>query len=829
MNSQLLTRLLLDTDWTRILDNDIDAATTQFISAIHNAATASIPTKQIAQKHDQKPWVTTDLRRNIRKGDRLFKLAKHTNSDYNWTRWRYQRNIVTSLNRTLKREFMQGQIQKLLTLKHDPYKYHQTLRNITGRSRDDTIPPLEGLDGNILTDDFDKATLLNDHFVAQSTLNIPDTKQPPQCTVNRPVPTLDNISTTETEVLKILNSLDVNKSTGPDGLPVKILKLTALIIANPLSRLFNKSLTSGIFPSVFKEANVRPIFKNKGSPSDFTCYRPISILSALSKVFEKIVCQKIYFHITQHSLLSEKQSGYRQHHSTEQQLIYLAHNLYKSLDSGRDFTAIYLDIAKYFDKIWHLGLLCKCKNEFGLSGKLLEWLESYLKDRKQRVQIKNTFSNTKTVNAGCPQGSVLGPLLALIYLNGLSDRTRNDILFFADDTSLYASHTPADLTETQHSLQQDLDEIHTYGREWAITFNTAKTIQQTFSHKRNPQAPSLRFGDDMIPLKDNHKHLGMTFSKDLRFHQHINEICHKVNKTLSPLYPISQYLTRPILDQIYKTYVRPHFDYCDTVYDGHITIQDATRLETLQNRAARLTTGALFRTPTDKLRQDLGWDKLITRRRIHRLSLYQKFNDPTQHTPDYITEIMPHTRAMDTNRTLRNITTHTQNLVHTSSFQQSFFNITSKQWNQFHENVRSLSHKNFKKHVTKQLGLPKPPDFYFQGSKKGNTLHTRLRTEMSHLNSHLFKVQKSDIPSCSCGHPTENNSHFILHCPNYTHYRTILFDNISITLQNPFTLNTPQRQLDILIHGADLGGGEGRLVARYFQAYLLNCGRFTDT
>ena len=220
---------------------------------------------------------------------------------------------------------------------------------------------------------------------------------------------------TETEVLRLLNSLDSNKSTGPDEIPVKLLKLSALLIAKPLSDLFNKSLSSGVYPSKFKEANIRPIYKNKGSPSDYTCYRPISILSSLSKVFERIVYQRIYSHLTEHSLLTDKQSGYRRNHSTEQQLLYLTHNMHKSLDSGRDFTAIYLDISKYFDKIWHTGLLYKCRHDFGITDSLFYWFNSYLSDRKQRVRINDTFSNSQIINAGCPQGSVLGPLLALMY------------------------------------------------------------------------------------------------------------------------------------------------------------------------------------------------------------------------------------------------------------------------------------------------------------------------------------------------------------------------------------------------------------------------------
>ena len=362
MDSTLLTNILINTNWTSIMNTDINTATSNFIATLNNAATAAIPKKRIKQKRKDKAWITAELKRNIRKRDRLFKLAKEAQSDQNWARWRYQRNAVTTMNRRLKDEYIQGQVQKLLMHKHNPYKYHQTLKTITGRRRDDIIPPLLGPNGEVVTDDLDKATLLIDYFAAQSTLRVPDNHElPSETTNNPPVPSLEHITTTEHEVLRILNSLDINKSTGPDGLPTKFLKLTALLIAKPLSQLFNKSLSHGIYPQQFKEANVKPIFKNKGSPSDPTCYRPISILSVLSKVFEKIVYKNIYEHITSNALLSDKQSGYRKNHSTELQLHYLTHKLYTSLDSGEDFTAIYLDISKYFDKIWHKGLLYKCK------------------------------------------------------------------------------------------------------------------------------------------------------------------------------------------------------------------------------------------------------------------------------------------------------------------------------------------------------------------------------------------------------------------------------------------------------------------------------------
>ena len=497
-------------------------------------------------------------------------------------------------------------------------------------------------------------------------------------------------------MLNILNSLDGNKSTGPDEIPVKLLKLIALLIAKPLSELFNKPLAEGRYPSRFKEANIKPIFKNKGSPSDHKCYRPISILSALSKIFEKIVYRNIYEHATEYSLLTDKQSGYRQHHNTEQQLLYLTHNLYQSLDLGQDFTAIYLDITKYFDKIWHKGLLFKCKHEFGITGRLLDWLTSYLKDRKQRVRIGDTFSTTRTINAGCPQGSVLGPLLALIYLNELSTLTHHDTLLFADDTSIYASYDKEHLLTTQNSLQKDLDKIYEYGEKCFLTFNTAKTIQQTFSLKHQYQAPVLKFGHDLIPVNDNHTHLGVTFSKDLRFQQHVKTICRKVNTALSPLYTIAKHIPRTILDQIYKTYIRPHFDYCDTIYDGHITVQDSMKLETLQNKAARLVTGGLYRTHTNDLLCELGWEKLKTRRQIHRLVLYHKLNT-SEHHPHYVTAMIPNTRARDTDRNLRNANAHTTSTIHTSAYKRSFLPTTIEQWNELPHDTQQLSHTHLKK------------------------------------------------------------------------------------------------------------------------------------
>ena len=828
LDADRFTRLLMNIDWRHILSLDIDTATSQFTSTILSAAKQAIPTKTIRVRQMDKPWVTNELKRNIRKRDRLFKTARHRpTNDQAWDRWRQQRNLVTDLNRRLKQDHLTAQIHRLLQYKHDPYKYHQLLRNITGRTRRETIPPLLTGDGRILTTDEDIATVFNDHFASQSHLAVPPNHTP--TTHNRgPVPTLNEITTTPQEVLKILNSLDPNKSCGPDQLPAKIIKLSAIIIAEPLSELFNNSFRLGIFPEMWKEANIHPIFKKKGSQSDPTNYRPISLLSILSKVMEKIVFRNIYDHLLEHQLLSDRQSGYRPHHSTQLQLTYLCHNLYKSLDLGHNFTAIFLDISKYFDKIWHFGLIHKCKNEFGITGSLLTWIKSYLHNRKHRVEISSSFSCYKTINAGCPQGSVLGPLLALLYLNELSNITENNIQFFADDTTLHASHTTSNFSTIQRSLQNDLDKIFKYGQQWIISFNPTKTVQLTLSNSSTPATPQLNFGGQPVPTARSHKHLGITFSQDLRFHDHINDIILKVNKSLSPIYPIATLLPRPTLDLIYRIYIRPHFDYCDIIYDGNITVTDSLRLERLQNRVARLVTGTLRRTSTDKLRQELGWDSLKTRRDIHKLNMYYELRHPQSLLPTYITSIIPNTRLHDTNRTLRNANTQTLPINRITSFQNSFVPATTRLWNTLPIQIRNEpSTTTFKKEVRRHLGVPTPPLYFSFGTKIGNSLHTRLRVGMSRLNAHLFPIQLSDRLQCECGSPSETVNHFILNCPLYQNARNQLFRSISINLNIDVTNFQPTELTNLLLNGPNHPRGGGRELAYLFQSFLRDSGRFS--
>ena len=432
-----------------------------------------------------------------------------------------------------------------------------------------------------------------------------------------------------------------------------------------------------------------------------------------------------------------------------------------------------------------------------------------------------------TIHAGCPQGSILGPLLALLYLDGLPDKLTNTALFYADDISLYASHTPDTLTQVENSLQKDIEAIQNYGQQWAITFSPSKTFTQTFTKNKQHTLPSLKFSGQTIMRTNAHKHLGLTFSEDLRFQAHVDTIVRKVNIALSPLYPIGKFIPREILDTIFKTYIRPHLDYCDCIYDGHLTISDELRLERLQNRAARLVTNALPRTSTAKLRLELGWDSLKTRRKIHRLLLYGQIKNNPTHIPDYIRNMIPETRRDDTGRALRNANQLTLPQSRTSTYQRSFIPQTSQNWNSLPIHIQQCTdRKQLKQSITSLYNTPHPPLYYTLGTKLGNTLHTHLRLGMSRLNAHQYSIQKNSDPACACGHKQENTNHYILDCPLHRLARMHLYTQISTHLNVDFHTQTNTAKINTLLYGHNTTKTSSIPISKEFQKFLQNTGRF---
>ena len=267
--------------------------------------------------------------------------------------------------------------------------------------------------------------------------------------------------TTES-ILNILIGLNANKAHGLDDISVKMIKLCPNALCTPLNLIFNNILATGIYPNQWKMANVTPVHK-KDNKQKINNYRPISLLPIFAKVFEKIIFKNLYNHLVSNNLITNNQSGFRPGDSVTNQLTYLVNEIFKSFDCNENLEvrSVYLDMSKAFDKVWHEGLIFKLKQN-GITGNLLKLLENYLNNRKQRVVLNGIHSDWGLINSGVPQGSVLGPLLFLVYTNDLENGIRSSIKFFADDTCLFS--IVKDPMTSADELNQDLQLIS----RWAL-------------------------------------------------------------------------------------------------------------------------------------------------------------------------------------------------------------------------------------------------------------------------------------------------------------------------------------------------------------------------
>ena len=263
---------------------------------------------------------------------------------------------------------------------------------------------------------------------------------------------LSSIIITADEVQSILKSLSIGKATGPDSISNCLLKELAVPLSEPLADLFNFSIRSGKIPQLWKEANISPICK-KDDPSIVSNYRSISLLNTLGKVLEKNVHKHVFSFFRDNSIISTLQSGFVPGDSTVTQLTDIYNTFCKALDEGKEVRTICCDISKAFDRVWHRGLLYKLRRA-GITGSLLQWFSNYLHDRKQRVVLPGATSDWSTIRAGDPHGSILGPLLFLIYINDIVEDIHSSVRLFADDTSLYI--IVDDPTESAITLNSDL-------------------------------------------------------------------------------------------------------------------------------------------------------------------------------------------------------------------------------------------------------------------------------------------------------------------------------------------------------------------------------------
>ena len=361
------------------------------------------------------------------------------------------------------------------------------------------IPSLE-VNGKIIYSDKEKANALNSFFIEQSTLTEDDNELPDIVPLDCE---LQELIIYETEVNNVIKNLDPTKAVGPDLIHNKLLIANRNIIAPVLAKIFNKCLNKNKFPSTWKIAHANPVYKT-GAKKSCSNYRPISLLSCVGKVFERCIHKHVYDFIKAH-IITPLQSGFIPGDSTVNQLLSTYHELCTSFDKGITTQVVYLDISKAFDRVWHQGLLLKLKAA-GIRGKLFEISKDYLSNRYQSVVIKGQKSDLKCIPAGVPQGSVLGPLLFLIYINDIVNEIESTIKLFADDTSLSLALNDPDIRA--EILNSDSDKIKNWVIKWKVKFNEDKTDLLNITRDCN-HILQLTFGTKNLKPSQSHKHLGL--------------------------------------------------------------------------------------------------------------------------------------------------------------------------------------------------------------------------------------------------------------------------------------------------------------------------------
>ena len=429
---------LQNTNWEECFsdETDINAVVNLWTKKVLTTAETSIKNKNVCIRPCDKPWFNNHLRRLLRRKNKLYKKAKHSKLQQDWENFNRARNDYFSEIKQAKCTYDQQKYQLLANENKASKKWWSLIKKVQcSNDNYEVVPPIE-TENAILTKDKDKAEAFNEFFAKASQIDDSNAQLPDAGRI-LDINNLTSLSVTKQDIVDQLKILDISKAYGPDAVSPVLLKESRNLLVDSLHRIFNLSLKLCRVPSLWKQANVVPIHK-KDSRSKTNNYRPVSLLSVVGKIMERIVFKYIYNHFKENFIISVFQSGFLPGLSTVTQLLEVYHELCRAVDNGKEVRIICLDISKAFKMVWHKGLLFKLKRT-GIGGKLLGWFTDYLKDRYQRVVINGQQSKWKEIKAGVPQGSVLGSILFLIFIDNIVHVIRHCkiCMFAVADTCLF--------------------------------------------------------------------------------------------------------------------------------------------------------------------------------------------------------------------------------------------------------------------------------------------------------------------------------------------------------------------------------------------------------
>lgn len=593
VNYKALYDLVKTEDWREIYSCDtVETATDNLYSILNEYVKEATQTVFTGSKKEPlKAWVTKGLLKSLRVRDKLkIKLNKNPKNESLASEFKKFRNALNYLLKCAKNNYYTNKLQ---CAGGNSRKQWSLLKEAAGMVKEPkSILRLNKRDADVSVDNPSEiSNLLNDHFVSVGA-NVADATKKDIVNSNyysrrirsRKLQTSSSIffePVSTEEVVNFINELKEGTSPGYDNLPAKLLKQIAPLLANPLQYIFNLSLKTGVFPSAFKKSIVIPLFK-KGDTKLVTNYRPISLTPCISKVLEKIVKKRLCKFMDKHKILSENQFGFRENRSTQDAVNNVVQKIQEEIQKGKKPILLLLDIEKAFDSISHSKLLDKLE-KVGVRGIARNWFESYLKNRKQSVKIRETYSEEKSCLDGLPQGTVLSPLLFLIYVNELCNLISVGKVFsFADDTALMVAGNS--WAETYALASIEITKIFYWLRNNQLKLNFSKTNFIAFSPNVVGQpGPSLqiKIHDNPISIlscetnvcachslkrEPNSKYLGVYLDQHLRWDQHIEYISKKL-KSLVYFFKILSNIAKPdLMKKVYFAMAHSVIQYCITVW-----------------------------------------------------------------------------------------------------------------------------------------------------------------------------------------------------------------------------------------------------------------------
>ena len=603
-----------------------------FSTTLQDTINKYAPLKSIKISHRKiinQPWMTKGLLKSSKKLNKMYSNAiKVSKTDVIYKQCVTYRNLLDKIKKTSK---FQHHRQILQEYKYDMKNTWRTLNNIIGRSNDRSTMTFSTFTMNdekvsdptkIVNGFCDYFTNIGPKLANQIPTSEHDSLHYLHKKRQHNPSTFFMIPTHPTEILDILKKLKPNNSSGHDNVSTKLLKSLDTSISLPLSILANASMQTGIVPNTLKIAKVVPIYKSK-KHDEFANYRPIALFSSLSKVLEKLVHHRLYTFMENHNILNNNQYGFRQKFTTTDAITKFVSDITQSLDTKDSTLAVYLDLSKAFDTLNHKILLTKLEF-YGIRGLPLDWFNSYLSQRKQYVEYIKFRSETRQVECGVPQGSVLGPLLFILYINDLPDAIENArSIIFADDTTIYISGR--NIESIYRTMNRELNVVVDWYRANKLSLNETKTNLMLFTNSSNPVV-NIEIIINNIEVKNlpHTKFLGIHIDNKLKWNEHTRVVNQKISRAYYALTKAKYYLPKSHLKMIYHSIIYPHLIYGIPVW-GAAHATHKTTLKITQKKIIRTINGSKYDAHSEPIFKALDILKLDDIYRLYAAQFVYKF------------------------------------------------------------------------------------------------------------------------------------------------------------------------------------------------------------